>query len=116
MELSASNSAPTSSGLLALQYLISFQVETFDVPPLRLQIDPEVHKLNLQAQAQASQNSTPVTPEMEFLDINLAKDLSLLLHAINSPFYLLILKKTILYSDFVILTKNPRNKKTQVFS
>jgi hypothetical protein len=32
--------------------------------------------------------------EMEFLDINLTKDLSLLPNAIHSSFYLLILKKT----------------------
>jgi hypothetical protein len=42
-------------------------------------------------------------PEMEFLDINLKKDSSLLLHAIHSPFYWKILKKTMLYSGF----KNP---------
>ncbi len=40
----------------------------------------------------------PTYPEMEFLDINLTKDSSLLLHAINSPFYWRILKKTILFS------------------
>jgi len=38
------------------------------------------------------------TLEMEFLDINLTKDSSLLLHAIDSPFYRRILKKTILSS------------------
>jgi hypothetical protein len=38
--------------------------------------------------------------EMEFLDIYLTKDLSLLLHAIHSPFYWLILKKTIHFSGF----------------
>ncbi len=32
----------------------------------------------------------------EFLDINLTKDLSILLHAIRSPFYWRILKKAIL--------------------
>ncbi len=37
-------------------------------------------------------------PEMEFLDINLTKDSSLLLHAIQSPFYCRILKKTVLFS------------------
>jgi hypothetical protein len=35
------------------------------------------------------------TPEMEFLDISLTKDSSLLLHAIHSPFYWRI-KKTLL--------------------
>ncbi len=46
--------------------------------------------------------------EMEFLDIthiSLTKYLSLLLHAIHSPFYWRILKKTILFSGFKILTK-----------
>ncbi len=38
--------------------------------------------------------------EMEFLDINLTKDLSLLLHAVHSPFYRRISKKTILFSGF----------------
>jgi hypothetical protein len=39
-------------------------------------------------------------PEMEFLDINLAKDSSLLLHTIHSHFYWRILKKLILFSGF----------------
>ncbi len=47
---------------------------------------------------------------MEFLDINLTKDSSLSLHAIHRLFYLGI------FSVFKILTKNPRNKKTQVYS
>jgi hypothetical protein len=38
--------------------------------------------------------------EMEFLDINLTKDSSLLLHSIHSPFYWRILKNTILYSGY----------------
>jgi len=43
---------------------------------------------------------------MEFLDFNLTRDSSLLLHAIHSPFYWLIFKKTILFSGFKkILTK-----------
>ncbi len=42
-------------------------------------------------------------PEMEFLDINLTKDSSLLLSAIYSPFYWRILRKTILFSGL----KNP---------
>jgi hypothetical protein len=41
--------------------------------------------------------------EIEFLDINLTKDSSLLLHAIHSPFYWRILQKTTLLSGF----KNP---------
>ncbi len=32
-------------------------------------------------------------PEMEFLDMNLTKDWSLLLHAIHSPFYWPIFKE-----------------------
>ncbi len=35
---------------------------------------------------------------MEFLDMSLTKDSSLLLHAIHSPFYWQILKKAILFS------------------
>jgi hypothetical protein len=35
---------------------------------------------------------------MEFLDLNLTKDSSLLLNAIHNPFYWLILKKPILFS------------------
>jgi hypothetical protein len=42
---------------------------------------------------------------MEFLDINLTKDSSLLLSAIHIPFYWRILKKTILFSGLKILTK-----------
>ncbi len=43
---------------------------------------------------------------MEFLDISLTKDSSLLLYAIHSPFYYLILQKTRLYLGF----KNPSKK------
>ncbi len=43
---------------------------------------------------------------MEFLDINLTEDSSLLLHAIHSPFYWADLKKTILFSGF----KSPYKK------
>jgi hypothetical protein len=43
---------------------------------------------------------------MKFLDTNLAKDLSLLLHAIRSPFYRRIFKKTTLFSGL----KNPYKK------
>jgi hypothetical protein len=55
-----------------------------------------------------------ITSEKEFLDINLTKDQSLLLHAIHNPFYWRIFQKTILFSAF----KNPypRNKKTLVYS
>ncbi len=38
--------------------------------------------------------------EMELLDINVTKDSRFLLHAIHSPFYWRILKKTILFSGF----------------
>ncbi len=37
---------------------------------------------------------------MEFLNINLTEDSSLLLYAIHSPFYWWILKKTIFFSSF----------------
>jgi hypothetical protein len=40
----------------------------------------------------------PQHPKMEFLDINLTKESSLVLHAIHSPFSWWILKKTILFS------------------
>ncbi len=43
------------------------------------------------------------TPEMEFLDISLTKDTSLLLHANHSPFYWRIKKD--LFSVFKILIK-----------
>jgi hypothetical protein len=46
---------------------------------------------------------------MEFLDMNLTKDSSLLLHAIHSLFYWRILKKTLLYSGF----KTPNRKKRE---
>jgi hypothetical protein len=49
-------------------------------------------------------------PELEFLDINLTKDSSLLLHALHRPFCWRILKKTILLSGFKD-PKNPLNKK-----
>jgi hypothetical protein len=50
---------------------------------------------------------------MEFLDINLTKDSSLLFHAIHSPFYWRSIKKT--YCSLVLnsLQKNPRNKKLE---
>jgi hypothetical protein len=54
--------------------------------------------------------------QMEFLDINKTKDLSLLLHAIHGPFCWRILKKTILFAGFKILKKKPRNNKTRVYS
>ncbi len=55
--------------------------------------------------------------EMEFLDISLTKDSSLLLYAIHIPAYWWIFKKTILLSGFKnTYKKNPRNKKTLVFS
>jgi hypothetical protein len=40
------------------------------------------------------------SPEIEFLDIKLTKDLSLLLCAFHSPFYWQILQKTVLFSGF----------------
>jgi hypothetical protein len=53
--------------------------------------------------------------EIEFLDSNLTKDLSLLFHAIHSPF-LRILKKTLLNSGFKNTHKKSVNKKTRVYS
>jgi hypothetical protein len=52
---------------------------------------------------------TGLYTEIEFLDINLTRDSSLLLHAIHNPFYWRILKKTILYSGF----NNPYKKSTK---
>ncbi len=46
-----------------------------------------------------------VYTEMEFWDITVTKDSSLLLHAIPRPFYWQILKKTILYPGLKIHTK-----------
>ncbi len=46
------------------------------------------------------------SPEMEFLDINLTKDLSLLLHDIHSPFLWLIVKENLILLWF----KNPYKK------
>jgi hypothetical protein len=57
-----------------------------------------------------------LNPEMKFLDINLTKDSSLLLHAIHSLSTGLFLKKTRLYSGFKNTYKNPQNKKTLVYS
>ncbi len=54
-------------------------------------------------------------PEIEFLDINLTKDSSLLLYAIQSPFHWRILRKP--NTGFKNTNKkNPRNKKTRVYS
>ncbi len=49
------------------------------------------------------------SPEIEFLNISLTKDSSLLLHAIHLSFYWLIYSSVVLN----ILTKNSRNKKTK---
>jgi hypothetical protein len=48
---------------------------------------------------------------MKFLDKNLTKDLSLLLHGIHSPFYWRILKKTSLV--FTILKKIRKTRKLE---
>jgi hypothetical protein len=55
---------------------------------------------------------------MEFSDMNLTKDSSLLLHAIHNLFYwIFFIQKTILYFGFKTpYIKNPGNKKTRVFS
>jgi hypothetical protein len=53
-------------------------------------------------------------PEMEFLDFNLTKDSSLLLHAIHS---ISSGGEPRLYSGFKkYMQKNPRNKKTRVYA
>jgi hypothetical protein len=58
--------------------------------------------------------SCKLCTEMEFLDIILTKDWSLLLHAIHNPFNWRTSKKGILYSGFKNpYKKNSRNKKTQ---
>ena len=56
--------------------------------------------------------------EMEFLDIILTKDSSILLHAIHSPFYCTggFQRKPYSYLVLKIITKYPRNKKTRVYS
>jgi hypothetical protein len=48
---------------------------------------------------------------MEFLDINLSKDSSLLLLAIHRPFYWRIFKKTILHCGFHNPYKKIRERK-----
>ncbi len=53
---------------------------------------------------------------MEFLDIKLTKDSSLLLHAIHSLSTGGISKKTRLYSGFENTKKNSGNKKARVYS
>ncbi len=54
---------------------------------------------------------------MEFLGINLTKGSSFFLHAIHSSIYWHILKKIVPLSDFKNPNKkNPRNKKTRVYS
>ncbi len=67
-------------------------------------LDPPLDLLHLQDVAHLK-----IRLEMEFLDINLTKNLSLLLHAIHGPFYWRILQKTTFYSSF----KTPYNKSTK---
>jgi hypothetical protein len=57
-------------------------------------------------QAPLSISQNVFFPVMEFLDISLTKDSSLLLRAIHSSFYWQILKKTILFYGF----ENPFKK------
>ncbi len=59
-------------------------------------------------ETEINDKSTTLIPstEMDFLDINLTQDSSLLLCGIHSPFSSRILKKTILFS----LQKNPQSK------
>ncbi len=51
--------------------------------------------------------------EIEFLDTNLQKDSNLLPHAIHSPFYLRISKRTFLYSSILILQKIRETRKLE---
>jgi hypothetical protein len=53
-------------------------------------------------------------PVMEFSDISLTKDFSLLFHAVHSTFYWPILQKTILSSGLKFREKIPQNKKKGV--
>jgi hypothetical protein len=55
-------------------------------------------------------------PQIEFLDINLKQDSSLLFYAIHSQLYYQMLQKIILYLGYKNPSKNPQNKKTQVHS
>jgi hypothetical protein len=55
-------------------------------------------------------------PEMEFLDINLTKDSSLLLHAIHSPFYRRILRKPYFSLVLKILTKKSAKQENSSLS
>jgi hypothetical protein len=57
----------------------------------------------------------PAPTEMEFLDINVKKDSSLLLHAVHSPFYWRILRRTILYSGYKNTFKKSANKRKLEF-
>jgi hypothetical protein len=49
-----------------------------------------------------------LSPEMEFVDISLTKDSSLLFHAILSPFYWRILKTTILFEEQKMRVENQK--------
>jgi hypothetical protein len=53
--------------------------------------------------------------KFEFLDVNLSKDSSLLLHAVHSPFYWRILRRTILYSGYKNTFKKSANKRKLEF-
>ncbi len=55
-------------------------------------------------------------PEMEFLDINVTKDLNLLLHDFYSTFYRQILKKTKLFTGFQDPYKKSAKQETRVCS
>ncbi len=72
---------------------------------------------HVQVRRQVVNLHNTVLTEMEFLDINLTKDLILLLHAIQSLSIGRFLKKTRLYSAFKnTYKKNQRNKKARVWS
>jgi hypothetical protein len=60
------------------------------------------HSLSLPQRGKRDEWQCSVTtPEMEFLDINLAKDSSLLLNALHSSFYLRILKKPFFFFFYI---------------
>ncbi len=59
---------------------------------------------------------SPLAPEIEFLDISLAKDSSLLLHAIQSFYWQIFKEKPDSTLVLKYIQKNPRNKTTQVYS
>ncbi len=72
----------------------------------RLSISPGHDSVQIWLMRQHYTSAGAAHPEMEFLDISLTKDSSLLLHALHRSFSLKILKETILFFGF----KNPYKK------